>query len=45
MLTALLFDAIGRYFRYRCQLASIIELDDRTLSDIGLDRSRRDSGR
>jgi uncharacterized protein YjiS (DUF1127 family) len=39
ILTAFLFDAIGRYFRYRSQLASIIELDDRTLSDIGLNRS------
>jgi uncharacterized protein YjiS (DUF1127 family) len=39
MLIAFLFDAAGRYFRYRSQLASIIELDDRTLSDIGLNRS------
>ena len=39
MLTAFLFDAIGRYFRYRSQFASIIELDDRTLSDIGPNRS------
>jgi uncharacterized protein YjiS (DUF1127 family) len=39
MLIAFLFDTIGRYLRYRSQLASIAELDDRTLSDIGLDRS------
>jgi uncharacterized protein YjiS (DUF1127 family) len=39
MLIAFLFDAAGRYFRYRSQLAGIIELDDRTLSDIGLSRS------
>ena len=49
MLIAFLFDAAGRYFRYRSQLASIIELDDRTLSDIGLSRSelrsRLDCGR
>ena len=29
---------IGRYFRYRSQLASINDLDDRTLRDIGLTR-------
>ena len=39
MLIAFLFDAIGRYLRYRSQLASVIELDDRTLRDIGLNRS------
>jgi uncharacterized protein YjiS (DUF1127 family) len=33
------FRSAGRYFRYRSQLASIIELDDRTLSDIGPNRS------
>jgi uncharacterized protein YjiS (DUF1127 family) len=38
MLLAFLFETIGRYFRYRSQLASINELDDRTLSDIGLNR-------
>lgn len=39
MLIAFLFDTIGRYLRYRSQLASINELDDRTLRDIGLTRS------
>ena len=39
MLIAFLFDTIGRYFRYRSQLASIGDLDDRTLRDIGLNRS------
>ena len=38
MLIAFLFDAVGRYLRYRSQLASITELDDRTLRDIGLNR-------
>jgi uncharacterized protein YjiS (DUF1127 family) len=38
MLTAFLFGTIGRYLRYRSQLASIYELDDRTLRDIGLNR-------
>jgi uncharacterized protein YjiS (DUF1127 family) len=38
MLVAFLFDTIGRYVRYRSQLASIYELDDRTLLDIGLNR-------
>jgi uncharacterized protein YjiS (DUF1127 family) len=38
MLTAFLFDTIGRYLRYRSQLASVYELDDRTLLDIGLNR-------
>jgi uncharacterized protein YjiS (DUF1127 family) len=32
------FRSAGRYFRHRSQLASIIELDDRTSSDIGLNR-------
>jgi uncharacterized protein YjiS (DUF1127 family) len=40
MLVAFLFDTVGRYLRYRSQLASIVELDDRTLSDIGLNRSK-----
>ena len=39
MLVTVLFDAIGRYLRYRFQLASINDLDDRTLRDIGLRRS------
>ena len=39
MLVAFLFDTVGRYLRYRFQLASIGELDDRTLRDIGLTRS------
>jgi uncharacterized protein YjiS (DUF1127 family) len=39
MLVAFLFDTIGRYLRYRSQLASIDALDDRTLDDIGLNRS------
>jgi uncharacterized protein YjiS (DUF1127 family) len=38
MLVTFLLDTVGRYFRYRSQLASINELDDRTLSDIGLSR-------
>jgi uncharacterized protein YjiS (DUF1127 family) len=38
MLISFLFETIGRYFRYRSQLASINELDDRILSDIGLNR-------
>jgi uncharacterized protein YjiS (DUF1127 family) len=38
MLIAFLFDTVGRYIRYRYQLASINELDDRTLRDIGLNR-------
>ena len=38
MLIAFLFDAAGRYLRYRSQLASVYELDDRTLLDIGLNR-------
>jgi uncharacterized protein YjiS (DUF1127 family) len=39
MLIAFLFDTLGRYLRYRTQLTSITELDDRTLRDIGIDRS------
>ncbi len=39
MLIVFLYDAVGRYLRYRSQLASIVGLDDRTLSDIGLNRS------
>jgi Domain of unknown function (DUF1127). len=38
MLTTFLFDTIGRYLRYRSQLASVYELDDRMLLDIGLNR-------
>jgi uncharacterized protein YjiS (DUF1127 family) len=38
MLTAFLFDTIGRYLRYRSELASVYELDDRTLRDIGVSR-------
>ena len=38
MLIAFLYETIGRYFRYRSQLASINDLDDRTLRDIGLTR-------
>jgi uncharacterized protein YjiS (DUF1127 family) len=40
MLLAVLFETIGRYLRYRTQLASIYDLDDRTLRDIGLDRGK-----
>ena len=39
MFIAFLFDTLGRYLRYRSQLASNTELDDRTLRDIGIDRS------
>ena len=39
MLIAFIFDTLGGYLRYRSQLASITELDDRTLRDIGIDRS------
>jgi uncharacterized protein YjiS (DUF1127 family) len=39
MFIAFLYETVGRYLRYRSQLASIYELDDRTLQDIGLDRS------
>ena len=38
MLIAFLYETICRYFRYRSQLASINDLDDRTLRDIGLNR-------
>ena len=38
MLTAFLLDTIRRYLRYRSQLASVYELDDRTLRDIGINR-------
>jgi uncharacterized protein YjiS (DUF1127 family) len=39
VLVTVLFNAIGRYLRYRFELASINDLDDRTLRDIGLSRS------
>ena len=39
MLIAVLFETIGRYIRYRFQLASIDGLDDRTLRDIGINRT------
>ena len=38
MLIAFLFDTVGRYLRYRSQLASMELLDDRLLRDIGLER-------
>jgi uncharacterized protein YjiS (DUF1127 family) len=38
MFIAFLYGTIGRYLRYRSQLSSIYELDDRMLQDIGLDR-------
>jgi uncharacterized protein YjiS (DUF1127 family) len=38
MFITFLFGTFGRYLRYRTQLASIHDLDDRTLNDIGLDR-------
>ncbi len=38
MLIAFLHETIGRYLRYRSQLASIGGLDDRILRDIGLTR-------
>jgi uncharacterized protein YjiS (DUF1127 family) len=38
MLIAFLHDTVGRYLRYRTQLASIGDLDDRLLHDIGLSR-------
>ena len=44
MLIAFLFDTIGRYLRYRSQLASMVELDDRTLTDIGLNRGELERG-
>ena len=39
LIVVFLFETIGRYLRYRHQLASINVLDDRTLRDIGLERS------
>lgn len=38
MLIAFLYDTLGRYLRYRTQLATIGELDDRILRDIGISR-------
>jgi uncharacterized protein YjiS (DUF1127 family) len=38
MLIVFLFETVGRYLRYRYQLASIEMLDDRLLRDIGLER-------
>jgi uncharacterized protein YjiS (DUF1127 family) len=38
MFIASLVGTITQYLRYRSQLASISELDDRILRDIGLDR-------
>ena len=38
MLFATLFGAVQRYLRYRAQLLSIENLDDRMLYDIGLHR-------
>ena len=38
MFIASLIGAIGRYIRYRSQLASINQLDERTLRDIGISR-------
>ena len=38
MLLATLFGAVQRYLRYRAQLFSIENLDDRMLQDIGLYR-------
>jgi uncharacterized protein YjiS (DUF1127 family) len=40
LIVVFLFETIGRYLRYRRQLASIDVLDDRTLRDIGLERSK-----
>jgi uncharacterized protein YjiS (DUF1127 family) len=51
MLISSLIALIRRYARYRSQLASIGELDERTLRDIGISRGElatsawRDSGR
>jgi uncharacterized protein YjiS (DUF1127 family) len=39
MFIATLIGTIARYIRYRLQLIRIEDLDDRTLRDIGLDRS------
>jgi len=38
MLISSLIALIGRYARYRSELASISQLDERTLRDIGLSR-------
>ena len=38
MLLASILDLFRRYVRYRSQLSSIEELDERTLRDIGLSR-------
>jgi uncharacterized protein YjiS (DUF1127 family) len=38
MLIPSLIALIGRYARYRSQLASINQLDERTLRDIGISR-------
>lgn len=39
MIIASLIGAIAQYFRFRSQLTSISQLDDRTLRDIGLNRA------
>ncbi|MDB5575089.1 MAG: hypothetical protein JWR80_265 [Bradyrhizobium sp.] len=39
MFIATLVGAIAQYLRYRSQLTSISQLDDRILRDIGLNRS------
>ena len=38
MFIASIIDAIRKYARYRSQLASLNELDERTLRDIGISR-------
>jgi len=38
MLISSLIALIGRYARYRSQLTSISQLDERTLRDIGISR-------
>jgi uncharacterized protein YjiS (DUF1127 family) len=38
MFIASLIGTIGRYVRYRLQLASISQLDEHTLRDIGINR-------
>ena len=38
MLLASIIDLFRRYARYRSQLSSIEELDERTLRDIGISR-------
>jgi uncharacterized protein YjiS (DUF1127 family) len=40
MFIASFIDAIRRYARYRSQLASINQLDERTLRDIGVSRGQ-----